>query len=950
MFSSFVKVLEIPVSLHKHIEDDNLLVLNSITTIYIIDRNDIVYTNLGHINLLQIQSTVINEKFYFGHDCLAYHYLKADVNTLLSETNTVIKNFNRKFLDLSYLSKKLIVKLEKIEENNYKLVYYYNKNIVNNFLNGNVTSYAQVYLLSYLIDKNQKYKILCKSNDELNNILNTTKCKNNISVEMFDEIFENVFENVELYNYQKSDIIWMKELEQSIIRGENVITYQQLFSYNLYYPEINEEYLISHDLKKIKNCNFMDINYDENFVHHDTYLHYYGGNIISEVGLGKTLIVLFAILSDNTYNSELYNFIEFDNKKCNYFYKLKQKKGLCCNKKVIEGKLYCKEHDKSIFIDKRQIIYKDYFNEYFNIRNYINPKNNLLNTKSTLIICPSHLCDQWVNEFYNKCNNDIKSKKHVLLVTTYNQYYNLTVGDVLFSDIVVISYNFLINVNYKKNSKKFNKIYENNNFLHNNEFSFNMFHWHRIIFEEFHEIRNMNNASNIENSCYSLQSNFRWNISGTPFANGISGFTDSLKLNTSLKFPYFENTFEINLMRNLCYYGLNTNLIKECGKLFKRNTKESVKVEYGGNVIKNTINYLTFTEEERNIYDSHLNGYNNKYSKFLLQLCCHPELYSETKQLVKNCKTLYEIQNALLKHHEFNAKNSNQKMLSYKNEIDKLQQSASDSSCTVEQQRLSTLKRNLTNEKKNYDSTMNTLNYLKRAIENIKTKDTCPICLDGIDKIAITTCGHKFCWSCFEQYSKLAAVQKCPSCNTLIDSKNVYLLNEEINKNYENELVKLIDEIKSTKIGNIIHLIKNDSSLQKCKIIIFSQWDEILCKVGEYIQKYNINILYCKGSVYQKKKCIKLFSEDDNYNIILLSSQNAASGINLTKANKIIFVESIIGDYQYRTNIENQAIGRSARIGNNQEIEIIKFIINDTIEYDIQNNIVDDKYLSKINV
>lgn len=83
----------------------------------------------------------------------------------------------------------------------------------------------------------------------------------------------------------------------------------------------------------------------------------------------------------------------------------------------------------------------------------------------------------------------------------------------------------------------------------------------------------------------------------------------------------------------------------------------------------------------------------------------------------------------------------------------------------------------------------------------------------------------------------------------------------------------------------------------------------------------------------------------DKYNIIMLSSRNAASGINLTVANEIVLIEPVYGNNEYRKNIENQAIGRCARIGNTQTINVNRFIINDTIESDIYNGMIDDTKL-----
>ena len=46
-----------------------------------------------------------------------------------------------------------------------------------------------------------------------------------------------------------------------------------------------------------------------------------GGVLSDEMGLGKTLIMMYVILSDRTIDRSLYDFIEFDTGKCNYFYK-----------------------------------------------------------------------------------------------------------------------------------------------------------------------------------------------------------------------------------------------------------------------------------------------------------------------------------------------------------------------------------------------------------------------------------------------------------------------------------------------------------------------------------------------------------------------------------------------------------------------------------------------------
>jgi SNF2 family DNA or RNA helicase len=179
-----------------------------------------------------------------------------------------------------------------------------------------------------------------------------------------------------------------------------------------------------------------------------------------------------------------------------------------------------------------------------------------------------------------------------------------------------------------------------------------------------------------------------------------------------------------------------------------------------------------------------------------------------------------------------------------------------------------------------------------------------------------------------------------------MSNKDIYLLNNIENENIlYSELNDIIENVKSTKIGNIIHFLKTSINKQD-KVILFSQWDELLHKVGNIIEKYNITPLYCNGTVYKRKKAINQFCRDSSYNLIMLSSKNCASGINLTIANKIIFLEPIYGTQDYRYNIESQAIGRCDRISQTRPIEIYHFIIKDTIEEDIINNLIDDSQMT----
>jgi SNF2 family DNA or RNA helicase len=343
-------------------------------------------------------------------------------------------------------------------------------------------------------------------------------------------------------------------------------------------------------------------------------------------------------------------------------------------------------------------------------------------------------------------------------------------------------------------------------------------------------------------------------------------------------------------------------------------------------------------------------------------LCCDSELYSDTRDIIKNCKTLDEIQNAILNfnnkqvhNHKLLIKNINYDISMISSSIDK---EMNDENKSVLEINLAVAKRKLTSTQSSLETLLRTYNYLNKAIQKMNNNNSedggeddnnCPICLDTIqcNNTANTQCGHKFCWECIHQACKIFS--KCPTCKGPVNAQTVFLLKEKqtITNPESLSLANLVDNVKSTKIGNIIHFCKTQLN-QNDKVILFSQWDELLHKVGNKLTEYGIDILYCNGTVYQKKRAIHEFANNKTSNIIMLSSRNAACGINLTTANKIILLEPVYGNIDYRKSIESQAIGRADRIGQNKPIQVFRFIIRDTIEEDIITNNIDDGRIQRM--
>lgn len=948
---NYTKIFSRSIVLPVYIPDDNIYINLYSNKILFLNIDDVVCNGVFNRNYTTSAKHIIDS--YINYGDMIYPYLTWKTQ---EELNSKVELRQHAF----HHNSTYFLKLEKIDIN-YVLHYYCKNTVIDNCITPKKTQQRSLQQLEILVSNLLKSESNMNNSNELNHILN------NVPTPINDTSNYNLLkDSVKLYNYQKNDITWMNNLKNQIIIKQNDIkisynpTRQLCFVQQLHpsHPDYSKN--------TFKNIYF--VLYQNTLIHCEkdehsgntmtSHIKFNGGNIISEMGVGKTLVCLGYIFN-NLYKNNFDKFIKYDNTTCNYFYKRGKNKGVVCLKKKVTD-LYCKAHSTTLFIDKR----KTKLNlTDFNIRDYVD--NFKFKTNASLIICPNHLCDQWVREYYEKFNQNNECAKRVILIATSDQYTNITLAEMLFADLIIVSYNFLVNANYAKKScssvsqalDKFDIYTEDvdptvknmtnidliiknmqQNIMNKHQPELCLLHnfnFVNIFLDEFHELNDK--PLKLQETVSTFTSQFRWNISGTPFPKQIDSFIFGMTKISNLNL----NNIQYN------YDYLNKDSIKALSVLYRRNTKESIKNEYTDTILTENIQLLEFTEQERVIYDGYVAGntkFKNNYD-YLIKLCCDTSIDKETKNLVKNCKTLDEIQTVILKHNLKKVVDSQKEIKKLeqliKTLVNTLEHTHDEDTCDTLKMSIGNNRRSLTIEKKTFDSVNRTYLFLKKAVDDIKVSEVCPICLDDIleNDIAMTKCGHKFCQECIKEYIEELKHEnsKCPKCNIPIHIDDIFLLKDIIIEKIvqddpdPNSLVNLIKKIKSTKIGNIVYYLKNNiEKTDKC--ILFSQWDEMLNKIGGILESEQITVKYCTGTVYQRTRAIENFTNDPNSNVIFLSSENAASGINLTAANKIIFIEPIYGTYQYRKDTENQSIGRAARIGQKKPIEIIRFIVKNTVE------------------
>ena len=140
------------------------------------------------------------------------------------------------------------------------------------------------------------------------------------------------------------------------------------------------------------------------------------------------------------------------------------------------------------------------------------------------------------------------------------------------------------------------------------------------------------------------------------------------------------------------------------------------------------------------------------------------------------------------------------------------------------------------------------------------------------------------------------------------------LLNEE--EDYGDESVKLNEILK--------HITEKTG---EHKILIFSQFVEMLKMLRKELQQTGIDFEYLDGQTQKRQEKVDRFQNEENCRVFLISLKAGGTGLNLTEADYVYIV-----DPWWNPAVEEQAIDRTHRIGQNKHIFGYKMICKDTIE------------------
>lgn len=204
----------------------------------------------------------------------------------------------------------------------------------------------------------------------------------------------------------------------------------------------------------------------------------------------------------------------------------------------------------------------------------------------------------------------------------------------------------------------------------------------------------------------------------------------------------------------------------------------------------------------------------------------------------------------------------------------------------------------------------------------------------------VTGCWHSACKKCLLQYMKheisREKVPRCVHCREPINMRDLFEVirhEDELDPIHGKARISLQRVGSSDSSSKVMVLIRNLRELRKehprMKSVVFSQFTSFLSLIEPALQKANMKFLRLDGSMSQKARAAVLseFREASKFTILLISLKAGGVGLNLTSAQRVYMM-----DPWWSFAVEAQAIDRVHRMGQEGEVKVFRFIVQNSVE------------------
>ena len=478
---------------------------------------------------------------------------------------------------------------------------------------------------------------------------------------------------------------------------------------------------------------------------------------------------------------------------------------------------------------------------------------------------------------------------------------------------------------------------------HGGLFSLDFF---RIILDEAHFIKNR--QSKTAKACYELTSQHRWVLTGTPIVNRLEdlfSLVHFLRVEPWSNFSFWKTFITVPFESKDFIRALDVvQTVLE--PLVMRRTKD-MKTPDGQALVPLPprtieIEELELSKQEREVYDyiftrakrtfnatmeagTLLKSYTTIFAQILRlrQSCCHPVL-------TRNKAIAAEEEEAAAASDVANG-------LADDMDLQELIERFTSDSDSGEQ--------DIANK------------FGAHVLQEIQSQSNneCPICSEEpMIEPAVTGCWHSACKKCLLDYiehqKEKHTLPLCFNCREPINQRDIF---EIVHHEQDDDeglydatqpgqpskppriTLRRIGTSSSAKIAALIsHLKSLRSTNSGTKSVVFSQFTSFLDLISPALSQANIPSLRFDGAMSQKARASVLTefasapAKKSGHGMVLLLSLRAGGvGLNLTAAKRVFMM-----DPWWSFAVEAQAIDRVHRMGQDEEVKVIRFIVGGSIE------------------
>ncbi|KKZ66165.1 hypothetical protein EMCG_01142 [[Emmonsia] crescens] len=498
-------------------------------------------------------------------------------------------------------------------------------------------------------------------------------------------------------------------------------------------------------------------------------------------------------------------------------------------------------------------------------------------SKTTLVISPLGVMSNWRDQIAQHIHSD-----QALRVLIYHGAGKKEAKNLNDYDVVVTTYGALASEYGQIENKTLN--------FKPSQGLFSL-RWRRVVLDEGHTIRNPRTRG--ARAACKLEADSRWSLTGTPIINNLKDLYSQVKyLGVSGGLEDLA-VFNSAVIRPLTACEPNASLVLQAlmGTICLRRKKEMNFINLRLPPLSSHVLHVKFLPHEQEKYDM----FQAEAKGVLMD-------YQANANDKKGGTTYSVLLEVLLRLRQV----CNHWKLC-QNRINKLME--------------------MLEEHKVVALTPQNIKALQALLQlKIESQEMCAICLDTLHQPVITPCAHTFDYSCIEQ--AIERQHKCPLCRAEIeDCKSLVAPAAELGED-TNE-IDIDPETTSSKIEALLKILTAKGQAPNTKTVVFSQWVSFLDIIEPQLVRNGITFARIDGRMSSAKRdaAMNALSNDPNCTVLLASLNVCSVGLNLVAANQVILADS-----WWAPAIEDQAVDRVYRLGQQRPTTIWRLVMEGSIE------------------